>query len=242
MPKGLGPAPADTTRMGPGLSALEQMISHTLGVSGPQTADLEVLPGGAELSSFLQRCNGFYAFGDALHVFPSGAARRGELTLEEWNTESLWRDAYPRSLVGHLCFAEDAVGNQFTLSPNGVFRFDAETAALEFVAPNLESWALSVLADVNRLTGFPLAHAWKLKHGAMPLGHRLVPRRAFCRGGQLRIDNLVNVDAVDAMRARGLVVSRDRPAAPAGPQQWDKDLRTSHPFRVRVPSTNDDSA
>jgi hypothetical protein len=117
-----------------------------------------------------------------------------------------------------------------------VFRFDAETAAMEFVAPNLDSWSLSVLADVNRLTGFPLAHAWRLRHGAVPPGHRLMPRRAFCRGGQLRVDNLVTVDAVDAMRARGLMVSRDRPSTPEGVAQWDRDLRTPHPFHLRVPA------
>lgn len=225
--------------MGPGLAALTKMISNTLGTSPPEVDDLRVLPGGDELAAFLSECNGFYAFGDALHVFPSGESMLGEVTLEEWNAEGLWRDAYPQSLDGHLCFAEDAVGNQFTRSPNGVFRFDAETAAFEFIAPDLECWALSVLADVNRLTGFPLAHAWKLRHGALAPQHRLAPRRAFCRGGQLRVDNLVEVAAVDSMRARGLIVSRDRPVVPEGVAQWDRDLRTSHPLHVRVSAVGD---
>ncbi len=81
--------------MGPGLVALTKMILNTLGTSLPETDDLRVLPGGDELAAFLTECNGFYAFGDALHVFPSGTARLGEITLEEWNDEGLWREAYP---------------------------------------------------------------------------------------------------------------------------------------------------
>lgn len=216
------------------------MIANTLGISPPRAEDLEVLPGGDELAAFLSQCNGFYAFGDALHVFPSGEARVGEVTLEEWNDEGLWREAYPDSLAGHLCFAQDAVGNQYTRSANGVFRFDAETAVFELIAPDLERWALSVLADVNRLTGFPLANARRLRYGPLPPSHRLVPRRAFCRDGQLRVDNLVSVSAVDGMRARGMIVSRDRPRSPAGIPQWDRDLRTPHPFHVKVSMPDDE--
>jgi hypothetical protein len=107
------------------------------------------------------------------------------MTLEEWNSQTLWRSAYGDLTNGLLFFAEDIFGDQFCLTgaASGVFRFDAERGETESIADSLEGWADRILSDYRVETGWPLASEWQAKHGSLELGMRLQPKIPFVYGG-----------------------------------------------------------
>src|SRR5579862_4473758 len=78
---------------------------------------------GDELFRMLQRKNGFYAFEMAFHVFPVSSP--DFMSVEEWNSDSLWRAGYGDLARGLLFFAEDIFQDQFCLSADGIVRFEA---------------------------------------------------------------------------------------------------------------------
>lgn len=180
------------------------------GVPGADVADLGGRHG-SSLEGMLRRVNGFYAFESALHVFPSGTSER--MSLELWNDRDLWRRDYDNLTDRLVFFAEDVFGGQFVLVDDGVGTFDPETGDVEVIAGDLPSWAAAVLADYEMLTGYPLAHEWQARHGALAEGQRLLPKLPFVTGGGFDIDNLYAADAVEGMRARGnlAVQIRDLP-------------------------------
>jgi len=129
---------------------------------------------GDELATVLSRGNGFYAFESALHVRASGPTP-GEPSLQEWNAEDLWRGAFGARGEGHLFFAEDVFGGQFSMKDEHIFTFDPETGDATMLASSLEEWADHVLFDYEVLTGYPIAHDWQQRHGSLPAGARLRP-------------------------------------------------------------------
>ena len=105
---------------------------------GPPTrTELSYLPKAAnELSTILRVCNGFFAFSQALRVFPLRTLP-ASFGLREWNSPELWRMSYERLINEEYFFAEDIFGNQFSIEDEGCFRFDAETGAKEKIPPRL---------------------------------------------------------------------------------------------------------
>lgn len=181
------------------MNALEKLVS--IG-TGPLAAGS---PAGApeQLVPLLELSNGFYAFESALHVFPAGAAGSELPGLGEWNSATLWRDAYKELAEGLLFFAEDVFGGQFALRGSEVVTFEPETGEVEVLAGDIEQWAAAVLADYQLLTGFGLAHEWQSSHGALAPGTRLLPKRPFVLGGEFAVDNLYALPAAQGMRLRG---------------------------------------
>lgn len=185
-------------------------IEELLAVAGPSlgaapTIDTDSVDGEVEheLMALLGERNGFYAFESALHVLPLKSTEH--MDLVHWNSATLWRDAFG-TLAGDLVFfAEDAFGGQFALSDDGVVSFDPETADAEVLSDTLAGWAARILADPELLTGYPLAHEWQERHGALSPGHRLLPKTPFVLGGDFTLDNLYAGDAVEGMRFRGEV-------------------------------------
>lgn len=174
---------------------MERLLAHAGEALGPSVS----VPG------LLGLRNGFYAFESALHVFPSGTGD-APMSLELWNTPSLWRFAYPSVPQEWVFFAEDVFGDQFVRLPDGsVSRFTAETGEVKRFARDEAGWASAVVAEYEIETGWPLAHAWQQEHGRLPEGKRLAPRTPFFGGGAFAVDNLYAVDAVEGMRARGSV-------------------------------------
>jgi hypothetical protein len=159
---------------------------------------LEAYPLGTELFRMLTQKNGFYAFESALHVFPISSVDC--MSLEEWNSDSLWRDGYRDLADGLLFFAEDAFQDQFCLSANGVVRFFAETGETTVVANSIEDWAKRILQDYGQETGWTLASKWQVANGFLPAGKRLMPKTPFFLGGEFSIENLWAGDAVEGMR------------------------------------------
>jgi hypothetical protein len=163
-----------------------------------------------ELSRLLELKNGFYAFESALHIFPAMVGRG--LTLEEWNSESLWRNAYEGIIAPDLVFfGEDVFQDQFCISPaHGVMRFKAETGQTVFMADSLEKWAAVVLSDFRYETGWTTANEWQAIHGPLPEGKRLMPKTPFFLGGEYSLENLWAGDAIEGMRFKGDIAVQTR--------------------------------
>lgn len=181
------------------LSVAGGALSVNLPKSGPffdgAARSLEIL---------LTGINGFYAFESALHVFPSGEPGLPGRSLEEWNSRSLWRESYGHLMPEVIFFAEDIFGGQFAVGQDGaVYSFNPETAALSKYSEDVASWQDDVIADWNYATGYPVGHEWQMRNGALPSGHRLVPRIPFCVGGEFSFDNMIPVEAAAALRYWG---------------------------------------
>ncbi|MFD6345148.1 SMI1/KNR4 family protein [Streptomyces roseolus] len=160
-------------------------------------------PVGEELAALLSERNGFYAFESALHVLPSGGGAGEPMTLEAWNAAGGWRRAYGSMDPGLLFFAEDVFGLQFGTDGRKVFSFNPESAETKRIASSLDEWARQVVEDYSYMTGYPIAHDWQVSHGALPAGHRLIPRVPFVAGGEFSVENMVLVESAAGMRYWG---------------------------------------
>ncbi|MEV8226691.1 hypothetical protein AB0P41_11620 [Streptomyces sp. NPDC079167] len=184
-------------------------ISDSLPKGGP-------IFGGAagHLEILLTEMNGFYAFESALHVFPSGEPGLPGRSLEEWNSNLLWRESYGHLMPEMLFFAEDVFGGQFAVArDNAVYFFNPETAALSKFSKDVASWGDDVIADWNYATGYSVGHEWQAQNGSLPPGHRLVPRIPFSVGGEFSPANMIPVEAVAALKYWGgfaLAISRSQ--------------------------------
>lgn len=157
---------------------------------------------GRQLLSMLQLKNGYYAFESALHVFPA-CSDQDIINLEQWNSNTLWKDAYGGLVDGYLFFAEDVFGQQFGILDNAIHFVDTETGQSEEFAGDFEEWASKMLDEYEVHTGYPLAQEWQEKHGSLAIGHRLVPKIPFVCGGEYQLGNLHSGESVKAMRFRG---------------------------------------
>lgn len=185
-----------------GGSAVEKLLSIGSDALAPKPivgpAVLEAYPLGPELFRVLVMKNGFYAFESALHVFPLSSP--GCMSLEEWNSDSLWRNEYRDLADGLLFFAEDALQDQFCLSANGVVHFKAETGSIAPFAVSIAEWADRLLQNYPAETGWTIASQWQAANGPLPVGKRLMPKTPFFLGGKHSIENIWAGDAVEGMR------------------------------------------
>lgn len=205
-----------------GLSRMPNSLELLVAIAGPplsQPIALEsvatlVAKGGIssrlghELASLLSSTNGFFAFESALHVFPCGRRTEG-YELAQWNDHALWRSTYADPPPG-IFFAEDIFGEQFTLCNDAIYRFDPETGESVEHTPTLEAWAEHIMGHYEDETGYPLAHAWQLRHGALPVHCRLVPGNPFVLGGTYDVDNLLALDAAQGIRLRAEIANQIR--------------------------------
>jgi hypothetical protein len=162
---------------------------------------------GQELMGLLVHRNGFYAFESALLVRPLDF-HASPVGLSQWNNVALWKAEYKVDLSGFVFFAEDIFGVQFCLKDNEVNSFDPETGELAVIAQNLEDWARWVLEDSKARTGWPLAHLWQQRKGALKLGTRLLPKVPFVLGGQFAVENLYALDETEGMRFRASIANQ----------------------------------
>lgn len=187
--------------MGPNQAKLLEISSGPL-AEKPE-ANTTVYPGDAApgLSDLLTARNGFFAFENALHVYPIGD-RSAAIELTAWNAPDGWRSAYDADLAQAVFFAQDVFGGQFCFLGGRIRMFNPETAEFEDLAATLEEWAKQVLSDYDYLTGHSLAHSWQVLHGALPPEQRLVPIRPFVLGGAYDVENLHALEATKSMALR----------------------------------------
>lgn len=180
---------------GPALSpARPQLRTHEAQLAGRHAGDL---------LSLLERRNGFFAFGSALHVFPAGPVS-GSRDLARWNAADLWRQAFGAADPGMLFFAENVLGEQFALGDEGVFRWDPETLESSRVGADLDEWAGAMMADPDGQAGRALAQRWEAAHGPLPAGWRIRPRFLLFAWREIdysSLDSYAAADAVELMLA-----------------------------------------
>lgn len=195
--------------MGEHISKLVSIAGAALSHENPRNTDMEQYFTGSIGDEFLQLLclkNGFFAFEQALQIYPSDTSYYPNLA--EWNDQSGWRKEY-RNLNNSICFfAQDIFGVQFCIVSNEVATFDPETAEIKRVAGTLEDWASLVLDDYNYLTGFSLAHDWQSANGQLKGGMRLLPKVPFVAGGAFDIANLYALDCEQGMKARANLASQ----------------------------------
>lgn len=133
---------------------------------------------GDQLLTFLRQKNGFYAFESALLLRPLDNDE-APLGLLQWNQPRLWKDEYIERLDDALFFAEDVFGCQFAIRHGEIWFFDPEWGTFESIASSLEQWASEIVGDYHSQTGYPLAHQWQVRHGALQPGVRLLPKMMF---------------------------------------------------------------
>ena len=108
-------------------------------------------------------------------------------------------------------FAEDVFGGQFCIKDENIYTFDPETAALAYLAEDIEGWAAAIINDYEVLTGYLLAHQWQEQYGQLPPKKRLLPKIPFVAGGAFRLDNLYLADAVEGMKFRADIACQIKP-------------------------------
>lgn len=162
-----------------------------------------------DLINLLNKRNGFYCFESALHVFPVETDGE-EIGLIDWNDKGLWIECYDDLARNALFFAEDVFGGQFCIKEDGIYTFDPETGAFDYLAPDINEWCKLILEDYEVLTGYPLANAWQKKYGSIPAGYRLVPKIPFVVGGEYEPDNIYLENSTIAMKARATIALQIR--------------------------------
>lgn len=196
------------------MTSVEKLVS----ISSPPLAGqplvassvLEKFRLGHEVRGMLELKNGFYTFESALHVFPDSDDSSTGMTLQKWNSDSLWRQEYPNRGIELLFFAEDLFQDQFCLPKMGILRFQAETNMTAFMADSIESWAAQVLQNYPVETGWPVANKWQLENGPLAPGKRLMPKTPFFLGGDYSTENLWAGDAVEGMRFKADLAMQTR--------------------------------
>jgi len=161
-----------------------------------------------DLIALLRRHNGFYAFANALHVFPAGTTLFG-YGLTEWNSLGLWRYTYGDMADGCLFFAENLFGDQYVIREDQFFWFDHETGSLEPVSDTLTGWAKAILDDLDAV-GYSVALKLQGEYGDIPAGMRLFPKIPFVTGGIACLDNLFLGRSVNGMNFGGELATQIR--------------------------------
>src|SRR5690606_5554502 len=74
-----------------------------------------------------------------------------------------------------------------------------ETGDVDHYASSLEEWADYLLQNYPEDTGWPLAHEWQSLNRPLKPCERLLPKQPFVLGGDYIVQNLVPVEAEEAM-------------------------------------------
>jgi hypothetical protein len=163
----------------------------------------------------LELANGAYLFDRALHLFGACDGPPWH-SLAQWNSPSLWRDAYGAVADGLTFFAEDAFGDQYAYNGQGgeVVVFEAELGRVAPAAPSFTAWLDALLADPRAVLPIELLERERAQ------GRRLEPGMQFFAYPPLfsveaeQGVQVGHVDAVEAMRFRGGLAVQVRDLAP----------------------------
>jgi hypothetical protein len=204
-------------------------VSALLELSGPvEGADRHVEDCGPDgdigdqYRNLLRRQNGFFAFDQALQVFPSGRSEIGA-SVQSWNSTDLWGGEYGDMIEGHWFFAQDVFGVQFSIFEGAIVTFDPETADVSPFASSFQEWAAAVLADNGTAVGARLATRWLQRNGVLRDGQRLAPKVPFILGGRSRIEDLYAADAVQALKFYASLAIQVRDLPDGTPIIWSTE-------------------
>lgn len=194
------------------MTPLDKLLARADPLFKTAAFDASKLPAGMPLhathKALLQRRNGGYFWGGALHVF--GACDEPDFhSLIAWNTPETWRELYGEDLEGLFFFAEDAFGDQFALDAQGhVLRLKAESGALEELADDFDQWVLIVVEATDELLGRGTFADWASQNGRLPPGSQLQAFPPYLFAEDPDMVQLEAVDAVENMQFHGAIAAQ----------------------------------
>jgi hypothetical protein len=118
--------------------------------SGPTIDDPEILERcPRSLAAALRTRNGCIAYQGGLHIRGAVEAPLWHSLRAAWDGPDALHELYPELTPDDVPFGEDAVGDQFIVRGELVFRLRAETGELEEAAVTLEAFVAKALADAE---------------------------------------------------------------------------------------------
>lgn len=159
------------------MKALDRLLAKIDPLFRPGPFEAAALPEGLRLSSthraLLERRNGGYFYGGALHVL--GAAREPAFhSLAAWNEPGLWKTYYGPEVEQLTFFAGDAFGDQFGLDAGGkVYTLRAEQGLVEELADDFDQWLLMAVEAPDELLARGTFTRWIQQHRHLPHGSQL---------------------------------------------------------------------
>jgi hypothetical protein len=187
------------------MTPLDRLLTKYDPLFKPPAFDEKVLPPNFKLGkshrALLQRRNGGYFFGGALHIF-GACAEPVTHSLSAWNDPELWRTAFESEGFGELVFfAEDAFGDQFALDPSGkILVLRSEKGAIEELADDFDQWILMCVEAPDELLGRGTFARWVSQNGRLPYGSQLQAYPPFLFTDDAENVQLSAVEAVENMQ------------------------------------------
>lgn len=151
---------------------------------------------------FLQRWNGAYALGGALHLFGARTDMPNQ-SLDAWNRADGWRQAFGLLVEHCWFFAETAFGDQFAYRDNKVVRLRVFDARLEPIASSFNEWLEAVFLEPQRWLALDVFDAAVARLGPLPHGGQFGPPPTWNQGSALRAETLDVLPARDNLELRG---------------------------------------
>jgi hypothetical protein len=185
------------------MTPLDKLLTKIDPLFKPPAFEEAALPAGMKLHKthrqLLQKRNGGYFYGSALHLF--GACREPAFhSLLAWNAADSWRKAYGPVAEGLVFFAEDAFGDQFALDEAGkIFLLRAEQGIAEELADDFDQWLMMAVEAPDELLARETFTHWVSKHGHLPNGSQLQAYPPFIFAESTEDVVLQAVDAVENM-------------------------------------------
>lgn len=185
------------------MNTLDRLFTKIDPLFKPGPFDETALPAGFKLHKthrqLLQKRNGGYFYGSALHIF--GACQEPSFHgLTPWNAPDAWRGPYGVAVEGLVFFAEDAFGDQFGLDDTGkVFVLRAEQGIVEELADDFDQWLLMAVEAPDELLARATFTAWVKTHGHLPHGSQLQAYPPYIFAEDPDAVALEAVDALDNM-------------------------------------------
>lgn len=155
----------------------------------------------ADYRSLLTQVNGFVQFGGGLHIRGACHAPTWHALRTVWEGEEALAVLYPGIVLpGDVPFGQDAVGDQFLLRDDTVYRLAAETGDIESLACGLFAFLGAAQADpVGYLSLQPLLQ-FHQQGGTLSPGELLSVYPPFCFAESASGVSLRSVGAMDRLR------------------------------------------
>lgn len=168
-----------------------------------QATRLAADPSADDHERLLQRWNGCYALGGALHLFGACEVPPNQ-SLDAWNRADGWRQGFGPILEGVWFFAENAFGDQFGYRHKKVVRLRVFEGRLEPIAASFSEWLGLVVTEPARFLATELFEQCVRAHGPLPFGGHFAPPPTWHPSIPLRVDEISVLPARDNMELRAV--------------------------------------